>query len=269
MAIPNYKNKQYNSEIGIGLLLIGLSILCFRLFPEYRHIFKLVLNIPMLLIVIGIFRGFNTSFKSNDWWILVLIGSFFFLSKIIKIIPGLNPDLFFPIAIITVGIILLLRKRKNISTTEFTDHTHNDIPILPITSVDQLNDANFDASSQSKVHLKENDANNTLHLETLLGNNSRMVLSKNFKGGNCSTILGSSTLYLNKSDFNGIIYINNFCLLGETTIIVPSHFNIINQITSVLGSVDDKRNFMQEQQEQKSIVLKGQCILGSVTIKNF
>jgi predicted membrane protein len=268
MSNNRFRNKPFISEVGIGFLLVGFSMLLNRLLPNLHFFFSYIFNFPMLIIVLSLFRGMNTKFKTTDWWIFLLVGCFLYFYKIIRLIPGINGDLFFPIIIIVIGIILIVTRNKKTAQSDASNNQFSDIPILPIEDAENIhyNHSNTQNESQRNAMNEEQDY---LHIETVLGNNSRMVLSKQFKGGNCSSILGSVTIYLNKADLEGTVYINNFCLLGEIIIIVPSNFNVINQTTSVLGSVDDKRNFMNEQHHQKSIVLKGQTILGAITIKNF
>ena len=55
-----------------------------------------------------------------------------------------------------------------------------------------------------------------------------------------------------------------FALFGGVNIIVPSDVVVENQITSILGGVDDKTSPVAA---EKTLYLRGQCMLGGVDVK--
>lgn len=282
----NLNNRQpgksnYISELGVGILLLGIGLLIYNLFPFTQTIIKSFFNVYMLIFILGVIRGVNKNFKGNEWWIIMLIGGFLWLTKL-NILNFSISKLFFPAMLVLLGISIIIRrgrgKRRRKTNDEPTPPPTEDYdtPRLPIED-NTYEQSNFRTSShQHTANSKQNTNSNGylyngdyINLEAVLGENTKMVISKNFKGGNASSIMGSCNLILSKADISGTVYIDCFVLMGEINIIVPSDFNVVNNISSVMAGVEDKRNYLTEVDNQKNLVLRGQAIMGSVKIKNF
>ena len=273
-------NNSYISEFGVGLVLFGIGLLIYNLFPFTKMIIASYLNVYLLIFILGIIRGINKNFRGNDWWIIMIIAAFLWLANLDLVRYPLWGVLCPAVLVIVGARIILSRKNKSIAKNAAQPYTEvNDIPQLPI------DDTGIPGAEQHYHHQEEQTANHSRHhhhtgssydaandyvrVDTVLGSNSKVVISKNFQGGNVSSIMGSTNLILSKADINGTAYLDIFTLMGEINIIVPADFNIINNTPSLLGSVEDKRNFMTETNNDKNLVLRGQVIMGSVNIKNF
>jgi predicted membrane protein len=276
----NTIKNNYISEIGIGLVLLGLGSLIYKLFPVFEPFFESILNWQLLIIIMGIIRGINKNFKGNDWWIITALGIFLWLANL-NIISYSIRHFLFPIIIIILGVKLILNQRKKQNKIlqkkieDGNETTVSDDPILPFANEQQeeytsshLNDTTLIPEENPSTNNKEN-RDDHVFLDTVFGNNKKLILSKNFKGGNVSSIFGSTEIILTHADIQHEAKLDLFTLCGDIKIIVPKEFNIINNMTSVLANVDDKRNFMTENLGQKNLYINGQAILGNVVFKNF
>lgn len=276
-------NNSYISEFGVGLVLFGIGLLIYNLFPFTKVIISSYLNIYLLVFILGIIRGINKNFRGNDWWIIMVLAAFLWLAHL-DLVRYTLWGVIFPAVLVIVGArIILSRKNKSLSKNRQPSYTEvNDTPQLPLDDADtpeeplhyhyQNHQDSTGSQHRNQAHNTDNPydtGNDYIRVDTVLGSNSKVVISKNFQGGNVSSIMGSTDLILSKSDINGTAYLDLFTLMGEINIIVPADFNVINNTPSLLGSVEDKRNFMTEVNNNKNLILRGQVILGSVNIKNF
>lgn len=56
------------------------------------------------------------------------------------------------------------------------------------------------------------------------------------------------------------------CIMGGVEILVPENWNIIVQLSPILGGIDDNRNSIVEPDEEKTLILKGFCLFGGIDI---
>ncbi|NNU33570.1 hypothetical protein HK413_04380 [Mucilaginibacter sp. S1162] len=94
---------------GVILLVIGASLLLkqFDLLNPVSWLFSW----PMWLIVWGLYMGGKHNFRNSSWLIMVIIGGYFLLDKII---PSFDAGAFFwPVALIAFGIYFILRRNTH------------------------------------------------------------------------------------------------------------------------------------------------------------
>jgi predicted membrane protein len=105
----------------------------------------------------------------------------------------------------------------------------------------------------------------------ILGGVKKNVISKDFKGGNLLNIFGGVEIDLSQSDINGTVVLDITQIFGGTKLIIPSHWEIKTEITTILGGVEDKRKNLSSLNiaEGKTIVIKGTSILAGIDIKSF
>jgi hypothetical protein len=58
---------------------------------------------------------------------------------------------------------------------------------------------------------------------------------------------------------------------GSAEIIVPSHWEVVNEINPTLGSVEDQRMLRTPDAsiERRTLILRGSCAFGSIEIKGY
>jgi hypothetical protein len=65
-----------------------------------------------------------------------------------------------------------------------------------------------------------------------------------------------------------VVEVNN--VFGGTKLIIPSNWDLKNEISAVFGGVEDKRNFNTSLPDSsKQIVLKGNCVFGGIEVANY
>lgn len=301
MNTPNERNRKStdNGRIWAGAIILGLGVILLanRLNIHWFFFPSWIFSWPMILIVIGLVIGGNSNFKNPASYILLIIGGFFLMNNI------WDWELrryIWPAAIIGFGIWLLMdKKHKEVSPPPVDGNrygspsdTHNswDKRVVDESATSE----NDNASTHGEEHKQgstgdyssTHDANDYnqqsrssssgfvdddyVKITSIFGDIRRMVISKNFLGGEIVTIFGGSNINLIQADIKHPVTIDVFQLFAGTKIIVPAHWKVKSEVTSVFGDVDDRRfvHHAGQHDDNKILYIRGTSIFGGVTIKS-
>jgi predicted membrane protein len=103
----------------------------------------------------------------------------------------------------------------------------------------------------------------------VLGGIHKNILSKNFKGGDITIFMGGAELNLSQADIQGTARLDITQIMGGTKLIVPPHWTIRSGLTSVLGSIEDKRQNIGIPNPEKVLVIDGTTVFGGIEIRNY
>jgi len=81
--------------------------------------------------------------------------------------------------------------------------------------------------------------------------------------------MGGAELNLAQADINGTVTLDITQVMGGTKLIVPPHWEIRSNLTSVFGSIEDKRQQDKVANPDKVLVLDGTSIFGGIEIRNY
>jgi predicted membrane protein len=233
-------NPRDRSIFGIGLVLVGIALLCKTLGLFY---FSYVTMWPFILIIIGLLIGFRSSFRSPASWALLIIGAAN-LTPQFTILGHPSSALIWPMILICGGILIALRSRRAPSFSR-----KGGIVVDTVTT-----------------------AENTINIDVTFGGRKEYITSKDFKGGSIFATFGGCEVNLMQADTTErIMVIDMKISFGGVELIVPSHWVIQNEISPAFGSVEDERMLQPAVSagEQKVLLLKGTCSFGSIEIKSF
>jgi len=184
--------------------------------------------------------GARQSFRIGGWIIPVLVGVAFLIPD--EFLDYNMRHLFWPIVIIAFGVFMIIRPRKS------------------------RWGQGFNAGSSTE----DTNAGDYLDSSVVFGGINRNIISKNFKGGKIDTMFGGTDLNMTQADFTGTITIDFNITFGGAKIVVPPQWNIKNEITAILGGVEDKRPIVQNaDQGSKLLILRGTVMFGGVEIKSY
>jgi len=266
---PN--NSKSATTVGAIIILFGVFLLLKNL--DFGIIIpSWILGWQMILIIIGLVIGVNSNFEKKSSLILICLGVLFLLKEWIGFSVG---KVLIPLIAIGIGIYLVKRNRQagshppippqgdaattddsfdwdkrvgDFSATEETDHSRND-----------------ERTYTSSPYGLEN----YLKVEAILGSSKKILMTKNFLGGTLTNILGSTEINLLQADLQQPAVIDVFQLFGSTKIIVPPHWTISTQVSSVLSENDDRRIIINHPyDENKRLYITGTSILSNIAIKN-
>jgi predicted membrane protein len=241
---------------GIFIVIAGSLFLGRELgaaIPEWIFSWK------MLLIAIGLISGFKHNFRRAFWLVPVAIGSIYLLCDFY---PALAiKHLLWPVIVIFLGLVMIFRPKKNFRYRMHRRRYRRHY---------RYQHRNYGHHYQP--HMTEETVNeDRIDTSTFMGAVKKTIISKNFQGGEVSNVLGGTELNLTQADFEGSITLDVTNVLGGTTLIVPANWEIVSELTSVLGSIDDKRpmSTIPVNERTKKLILKGTVFMGGIEIKSY
>ena len=235
-----HHKKSGLARVVFGLLIIGLGAILLAdnigaLSPEVKSI---VLTWQMLIISIGIINLAN-----REWFsalILIFIGAFFLIPEHTHF--GFDfTRLFWPLLLIFFGVMILIK-------LGFRNPRKDNELYQSVSPADTIDDT------------------------AIFGGAKKIISSQNFCGGRLLAIFGGFEIDFTQARLApGTQVIDLFCMFGGVTLIFPPDWEIRNQVTAVLGGVEDKRRLLVTDSNGNSnvIILKGLALLGGGEVKSY
>jgi predicted membrane protein len=203
----------------------------------------------MLLIAIGLFIGFKKGFREGGWFVPILIGGAFLAND--YILEGDLRSHIWPLILIILGAIFILRPRNR--------HCRGFKKKEGIQA-----EANTPLSEESYTRDDIIDSTN------IFSGTKKVILSKNFKGGDIVNIFGGSEIDLTQADITTPAVLEVTAIFGGATLIVPSNWAIKSEAVTIFGGIGDKRKLIPSTDSPtKTLILKGTMIFGGMEIKSY
>jgi len=272
MSIPSsYPNQpRNNGKVFAGLILLAVGSLLllkqfdFFFFPGW------IFSFPMLLIIIGVFTGIKHDFKKPTSFILILIGVVFLSGRLF---PWFDLRAFiWPIAIIALGLWLIVR--RNNQHQPWNQKT-NGFKSDPFTtdSTDFVPEADYTVKPEGYIAPDQNQApagDDFIDAVAVFGSVKRIIMSKDFKGGEIVNIFGGAEIDFTHADIKGVVTIEITQVFGGTKLVVPPHWQVRSDMAAVFAGIDDKRfGGTGAQSADKVLVLKGTSIFAGVDVRSY
>ncbi|HDZ41870.1 MAG TPA: hypothetical protein ENH59_09380 [Bacteroidetes bacterium] len=233
-----HRSYSATSKVVIGLVLILLGfMLVIRntgLMPGYFE--DIIFSWQMLLIAIGFIMLLGTGNKMPGL-IVMAVGGFFILPEVFDI-PFRTYRLFWPAILIIIGVIVLTNTRW---------------------------------FSKERWHSGSTSSSDIIDMVNIFGGGERRFMSQNFRGGKITCIFGGGEIDLTRARLaEGTHELEIACIFGGISLIVPPEWNIIIDVTPVLGGFSDSRKTSGSAIDMsKTLVIKGAVVFGGGEIKGY
>jgi predicted membrane protein len=238
--MPDNSNKIDKRVLlgGILIFLGGLFLLNTMNVLDFRFT-NVIFSWPFIMLVIGLFVLVNTE-KKFLGGVLSGIGALFLIPRVF---PQIDYDggIIIPIFLIILGVYIILKKRKSDPASVF----------------------NSDSSRVNKDKIDD---------VSIFGGGTKIISSNNFQGGNITAIFGGSEINLiNCQLAEGENVLDVLCVFGGTTIILPKEWNIVINVTSILGGFSNKaiRNPSIVIDQTRTLHIKGLAMFGGGEVKTY
>jgi predicted membrane protein len=232
--------------IGAGAVLL-IQQLTGGYFPDWMFTW------PMIPIVIGLYIGAKHQFRDFGWVIPVLIGMAFLSGRWV---PGINLKAYIiPVLLIAIGLAMVLKRGRK-------GRRHHYIKR-------RIAEAESEEMGKWQKDLGQWDSrkDDFLNQTAVFGGIKKQFISKDFKGGQVTCIFGGAEIDLSHADINGVVELELTHVFGGSKLTVPSNWHIRSEITTVMGGVEDNRYLQSASIDtSKTLVLKGTCIMGGITL---
>jgi predicted membrane protein len=233
---------------GFLFVLIGGAALLRSYVPDFP---QWVFSWQMLLIVLGTFIGVRHRFHCGEWFMLMLIGGYFlvndyFLDKDTRVHT-------WPVILIIMGLFFIFRSRKQSSDKWLEKKNAGGDPLK--------------ASPESDASYSQDDFIDTT---SIFGGAKKIILSKNFRGGDIVNVFGGTELNLMQADIVDTAELELTTIFGGTKLILPSNWSVKSEAVTIFGGIEDKRQISPGmEQSNKVLLLKGTVIFGGIDIKSY
>ena len=236
------KHNRSGVWVGLIIVLIGLGWFLRQLnFPLPYWLFSW----EMILIILGVAIGIKNHFRDKAWFILLLVGGVFLVRDIFPFLTWHN--YLWPIALIVFGVFIILRPRRS--------HWKN---------YNEYNDNPAVVNSSESL-----TGDDTLDCTTAFGGMKKNIVSKNFKGGDVSSIFGGTELNFMQADIQGSVLLDVTQIFGGTKLIIPANWEVKSDVTAIFGGIEDKRVPAPNVDHSKVLVLNGTSIFGGIEIASY
>ena len=236
---------------GIFLAGFGLLVLLkmFGLIPPVFYSIRL--GWPVILVIIGIFLAIKSNFRNNAWWVLLLIGGVFMFPDF-DLYGVSSRRILWPTLLLFSGLFLIFRKQ---------DYAAWKADCKPGKWGRKM-DSNTIVTSDS----------DSVQVDVTFGGRKEIVTSKAFKGGVVRANFAGIELNLTSAE-PGIqpMILEIHASFAGVELIVPSQWEVYNEIDPFAGNVEDQRRIRtyENPQHPQTLILRGSCSFGSISIKSF
>lgn len=254
-----YRRGMGRVGTGLFILLVGSVLLLDQMgFPLPDWLF----NWHVLLIAIGLFIGIRHNFRGGAWLLLMLVGGYFFIQDYYPRIP-LNRFIW-PAVLIFVGILVIISPHRGRRHHWEGEDWKRDW------KRDWQKERWGRRYGQTFASMKEGySSEDWVDSTAIFGGVHRKIFSKNFRGGDITSVMGGTELDLTQADFNGVVRLEVTQVMGATKIIVPPHWEVRSEINALFAGYEDKRQQPAVANPGKVLILQGTSVFGGIELKNF
>jgi predicted membrane protein len=251
----HFENQSRHGHIWTGLIILLVGV-AFLLKAIKIDLPSWLLTWPMLLIVIGFFSGVKSGFRGGFWFFMMLVGGAFLTGKIV---PDADIHRYiWPGVLIIIGLAFIFRPRRT-----FGNYC---IPGEKKTS----NDTGVFTQVEAGVEgAPQNSNEEILDTTSIFGGIKKNILTKNFRGGDVTNIMGGTELNFSQADIRGEVILELTQVFGGTKLVVPSDWDVKSDIVAIFGGIEDKRSLDVAINPGKVLLLKGTSIFAGIEIRNF
>lgn len=230
------RRNGFNAQLVVGLVIIAIGILFILDNLGEVYAWDYLRYWPALFILIGLAKLFDP--HANKFWasMFIMAGTLLLLDRLRYI--DFNIGDWWPLFLIALGGTILwgsLRRRQRQSVAA-GGSVDNDDSVLTITAI--------------------------------MGGFERRVSSKDFRGGNITTIMGGCQLDLRQAEIKqDEVVIDVVAIFGGIEMTVPDTWTIVVKGVPIMGGISDETRSSQAS-PTKRLVIQGTVIMGGVEVKN-
>ena len=240
--------------VGVFIVIIGVALLLKQI-PSIGHILPdWLYSWPMIMIVVGAFIFLKNGFGGLPF---ILFGLFFLLKEE-NIISDEVRNYAIPVFVILIGLIFILKRNhhpiaqhRNHFRRKFRHRSYMDSEC---------------SMGQWRTHDKSEE--DFIDINSIFGSAEKSMFTKTFKGGNINCAFGGAKINLTQADIEQKAILSVSVAFGGAEITVPANWQVQNELTAILGGIEDKRRMTAMDESKKTLILRGGIFCGGVEIKN-
>lgn len=246
------RNSNKRFIFGVILIVLGVFLILEKLGLISEAMSDLLISWQMLLIGIGILSTIGGNRTSGT--VLIVVGTVFLVPELIDV-PHTIKEIYWPLILVAIGIIILLRQRNHQPHNHFQFQKPNEPDLNAPTNNNSFNSFN------------------TFDDFVIFGGREVLITSSALAGGKATSIFGGIEFDLRKANLQpGGAIIDCVSVFGGCGFKIPMDWNVRNEVTTIFGAFTDKRGETYSDKyydPSKTIVIKGVSIFGGIEVKHF
>ncbi len=266
---PHSPSRSRSGKVIAGLILLAVGTILFLRIANLVIFPNWLFTWPVFLILIGLVSGVKNQFRNPGAFVMIIIGSMFLMGEVYTDIS--LKKYIAPIIFIFFGLWLIFGRNRESKFKSWNDKNNpNDPldptqpPVYPITP--EPHQTYPIASANSGAH----SSSDYIDSVNFMGGVKKNILSKKFKGGEITCFMGGAEINLTQADIQGRVVIDVTQVMGGTKFIVPSNWDVISEMTSVFGGIEDKRMLHPAGIDpNKVLIIKGTSVFGGTDISSY
>ena len=241
--------------MGIFIVIIGIALLLKQIPGVGQLLPDWLFTWPMILIIIGAFVFLKNGFGGLPF---IVVGLFFLLRE-----EGLLNERIrqyvAPIIVICIGIIFILKRNQHQSS-----HCRKAQMRRRMRGRNRMGrECDF-----SNWDYEDKSSEDYIDINSVFGSTEKSMFTKSYKGGNINCAFGGAKINLSQADIDDRAILNVSVAFGGAEIIVPANWQVQNDLTAILGGIEDNRRMTANDDNKKTLILRGGIFCGGVEIKN-
>jgi predicted membrane protein len=238
---------------GLILIVVGVFLFLQNLHLDIPH---WVFSWKTLLITLGLVMAAKHNFRGGPWYVMIFVGAIFLTEDIIPFNFNL-PRYGWPLALVIIGV-YMITKRPNRRNRDYATQKWQ-----------EESSRKWSAGSYRET-IQGFTSDDYLSTTAIFGGDNRVMLSKNFQGGDITSIFGGSEVNLSQADFTGKIAIEATAIFGGIELVVPANWEVKLEVNTIFGGVEDKRPVeLMSPNPDKMLIIRGTCVFGGIDIKSY
>lgn len=241
---------------GLVLIVVGMFLFLQNLHLDLP---SWIFSWQMLLIILGLIVAIKHKFRGGPWFIMMLIGGIFLSEEIIHWDFDF-PRYGWPLVLVVIGVYMLTKRPSHNRPQRYLGEDRKQW---------REERRRWNAGSYQET-VEGHNSEDFLNALAVFGGDNRIVLSKNFQGGDITSIFGGSEVNLTQADFTGTVVIDATAIFGGIELILPSNWEVKMEVNTIFGGVEDKRAIeLLAPNPDKRLLIKGICVFGGIDIKSY
>lgn len=240
----NDGEQPHHRVTGTGKIATGVVLICVgfilvlrntNILPNYYE--DILFSWQMLLIAIGFIVTLGSG-NRGPGLVIMAVGGFFLLPEILDVSWRLR-GMFWPAVFIIAGFIVL---------------------------------SNNGWFKRDRWISNESSSADQIDMVNIFGGGERIISSPSFSGGRVSSVFGGAEIDLTRSSLApGEQILDISCIFGGVSLVVPSDWNIVIDVTPILGGFSDSRKGLPGRpvDTTSTLVIRGTVVFGGGEIKSY
>jgi predicted membrane protein len=252
-----YSKNHQRGRIAIGLFILACgAVLLLRQFGVYFPYW--LFSWPCFILAVGLLKGFKDGFRPGPWMFIMAVGGIFLADRLA---PGLLIRTYaIPILLMTIGVWIIVRPKRYTGRFEHFRRMREE-------RWKQM-ESYHERPAPNDTEIP--DKSDFIDVTSVFGGVKKIILSKNFRGGDIVNFMGGTELNLTQADIVQPIEIDATNIFGGTKLIIPPTWDVQSEVVAIFGGVDDKRQVTGAAlQPDKIVRLTGTCLFGGIEIRSF